>query len=64
MRAVVDDLGSAVKCLDDAEQLTRTAATLLDRVSGGLADEAQAAGKLLEDTLQRTRKALAALERV
>lgn len=62
MSAVVDDLGAAVKCLDDAEQMARTAARLLERVSGGLADEAQAAQDLLADALQRSRRALDAME--
>lgn len=64
MRSVTDDLGAAVKWLDDAEQMSRNASVLLERVSDSLADEAQAAAKLLEDTLQRSRKALDALERV
>lgn len=64
MRAVTEDLGAAVKWLDDAEQMARNATVVLERVSDSLADEAQAAAKLLEDTLARSRKALDALERV
>lgn len=64
MRPVIEDLSSAAKWLDDAEQMTRNASVLLERVSDSLADEAQAAASLLEDTVQRTRRALASLEHV
>lgn len=63
MKAVTEDLASAVKWLDDAEQQARNASTVLERVSDSLADEAHAAAKLLDDTLARSRKALDALER-
>lgn len=62
MASLTDDLQHSAKLLDDAELMTRNAATLLNRVSGSLAEDVMIAARILEESQDHVHRTLTNLD--